>query len=65
LDEIIKTVLPGLGAFAPFAVPAWWIVSNQAKQLEAKEAHSQKIVEQLVGALTKSHRPSVEETKRR
>ena len=55
MDEIFQIFLPGLGAFAPFAVLAWWVVRTQAKQLEAKEAHYRKITEQIVEALTTSH----------
>ena len=55
MDVIIMTVLPGLGAFAPFAVLAWWVVRTQAKQLEAKDAHSRKITERIVEALANPH----------
>jgi hypothetical protein len=45
MDELLKSVLPGLGAFGPFAVLAWWIINNQAKQLEARDTY--------ISALTK------------
>jgi hypothetical protein len=54
MDVILMTVLPGLGAFAPFAVLAWWVVRTQAKQLETKEAHLRKISERVVEALMNS-----------
>ena len=48
MDELLKSVLPGLGAFGPFAVLAWWIINNQAKQLEAKDAHNQQLTERII-----------------
>mgnify|MGYP003580998965 CR=1 FL=1 len=59
MDVMLMTVLPGLGAFAPFAVLAWWVVRTQAKQLEIKDAHSRKITERLVEALTPAQRTSI------
>lgn len=53
MDELLKSVLPGLGPFAPFAVLAWWIISSQAKQLEARDTQNRRITEQIVEALTK------------
>ena len=55
MEVILMTVLPGLGAFAPFAVLAWWIVCNQAKQLEAKDAHCREITDRVVEALTRAN----------
>ena len=48
MDEILKSVLPGLGAFGPFAVLAWWIINNQAKQLEAKDAQNYQLTERII-----------------
>ena len=48
MDELLKSVLPGLGAFGPFAVLAWWIINNQAKQLEAKDTHNQQLTERII-----------------
>jgi len=48
MDELLKSVLPGLGAFGPFAVLAWWIINNQAKQLEVKDAHNQQLTERII-----------------
>jgi hypothetical protein len=48
MDELLKSVLPGLGAFGPFAVLAWWIINNQAKQLEARDAHNQQLTERII-----------------
>ena len=48
MDELLKSVLPGLGAFGPFAVLAWWIINNQAKQLEAKEAQNHQLTERII-----------------
>lgn len=48
MDELLKSVLPGLGAFGPFAVLAWWILNNQAKQLEAKDTHNQQLTERII-----------------
>ena len=61
MDELITNVLPSLGAFAPFAVLAWWIISNQSKQLEAKDQHSQKVTEELINTIKVNR----EETKHR
>lgn len=54
MDEIFQVFLPGLGAFAPFAVLAWWVVRTQARQLEMKDAHSRRVTERIVEALIKS-----------
>lgn len=51
MDELLKAVLPGLGAFGPFAVLAWWIINNQAKQLEAKDAQLVAINEKVLDAV--------------
>jgi hypothetical protein len=48
MDELLKSVLPGLGAFGPFAVLAWWIINNQAKQIEAKDAQNQQLTERII-----------------
>ena len=48
MDELLKSVLPGLGAFGPFAVLAWWIINNQAKQIEAKDAQYQQLTERII-----------------
>ena len=48
MDELLKSVLPGLGAFGPFAVLAWWILNNQAKQIEAKDAQNQQLTERII-----------------
>ena len=48
MDELLISVLPGLGAFGPFAVLAWWIINNQAKQLEAKDTHNQQLTERII-----------------
>ena len=48
MDELLKSVLPGLGAFGPFAVLAWWIINNQAKQIEAKDAQCQQLTERII-----------------
>ena len=48
MDELLKSVLPGLGAFGPFAVLAWWIINNQAKQIESKDAQSQQLTERII-----------------
>ena len=48
MDELLKSVLPGLGAFGPFAVLAWWIINNQAKQLEARDVHNQQLTERII-----------------
>jgi hypothetical protein len=48
MDELLKSVLPGLGAFGPFAVLAWWIINNQAKQIEAKDSQNQQLTERII-----------------
>ena len=48
MDELLQSVLPGLGAFGPFAVFAWWIINTQAKQLEAKDTHNQQLTERII-----------------
>jgi len=48
MDELLKSLLPGLGAFGPFAVLAWWIINNQARQLEAKDAHNHQLTERII-----------------
>ena len=48
MDELLKSLLPGLGAFGPFAVLAWWIINNQARQIEAKDAHNRQLTERII-----------------
>jgi hypothetical protein len=43
LQEFAKS----LGAFAPFAALAWWIIRGQAKTIERKDAR----IDQLTNAL--------------
>lgn len=50
MDELLKAVLPGLGAFGPFAVLAWWIINNQAKQLEAKDKYAADLTDDVIAA---------------
>jgi hypothetical protein len=48
MDELLQSVLPGLGAFGPFAVLAWWIINNQARQIRAKDAHNRQLTERIL-----------------
>jgi len=48
MDELLRSVLPGLGAFGPFAVLAWWIINTQAKQLEAKDEYNRQLTERII-----------------
>jgi hypothetical protein len=48
MDELLESLLPGLGAFGPFAVLAWWIINNQARQIEAKDAHNRRLTERII-----------------
>lgn len=45
MDEIFRQILPSLGAFAPAAVLAWWIINTQQKALAAKDAAYQEAIE--------------------
>lgn len=48
MDELFQSVLPGLGAFGPFAALSWWIVNNLSKQLEAASAHNRLLTERII-----------------
>jgi hypothetical protein len=48
MDELLRSLLPGLGAFGPFAVLAWWIINNQARQIEAKDSHNRQLTERII-----------------
>jgi hypothetical protein len=48
MDELLKSVLPGLGAFGPFALLAWWVINNQAQQIKAKDTHNRQLTERII-----------------
>lgn len=60
MDQIFQSILPGLGAFGPFAVLAWWIINTQQKVIEAKEALMEKRTEQFVSLVTATERTMAE-----
>src|SRR5262245_43667059 len=55
MDELLKSILPSLGAFGPFAVLAWWIINNQAKQLETRDKHTYQLTEWIIETLGEYH----------
>lgn len=47
-DDIIQQILPSFGAFAPFAILAWWIISNQAADIKSKDERYRELVEKVI-----------------
>jgi len=48
MDELISQILPSLGAFAPAAVLAFWIIRTQQRALEAKDARIETLTNQVI-----------------
>jgi hypothetical protein len=48
--ELWKSVGSALGAFAPFAVLAWWIIKRQAEMIAAKDAQLAAINDKILDA---------------
>jgi hypothetical protein len=48
MNELFQSILPGLGAFGPFAVLAWWIINRQSRDIEAKDASYKELVKVLI-----------------
>jgi len=48
MDQIFQTILPSLGAFAPAAVLAWWIIRTQQRVIEQKDARIEKLTDQVI-----------------
>lgn len=54
MDDILKQLLPSLGAFAPAAFLGWWIIRDQSRRLEAAETRNRDLTDKVIEASTRT-----------
>lgn len=48
MDELIKQLLPSLGAFAPVAVLGWWFLKTLREDLKQERDRNQELTDKLI-----------------
>lgn len=48
MEEILKSILPSLGAFGPAALLGWWVIKTQQGIIAAKDARIENLTNQVI-----------------
>lgn len=62
MDDVIKSVLPGLGGAAPFAALAVWFIKWLMQQIAARDATIASLTQSIITLAQNQERTAAEQT---